>query len=1118
MSRCLILTAIVGSVLGQSAVAVDWPMLGHDGTRNSVSGEEGAPVAWRIEQRRDGQLIRGAKGVRWSAKLGSATFSSPVVSGGLVWIGTNNSRPGVKQNDTEGSALLCFRAEDGKQVYQYVSPRFGTSRIQDSGFAGLGSSPLTEGDRLWIVTNRSEVLCLDIGPLQRGDGAPRELWKLDLVKEFDIFPRIFTMGPARPCSIGPSWKGRIFVTTNNGVDQSYAIVPKPNAPSLVCLDKNTGKVHWKDNSPGGNVLLTQLASPTVAEIGGRVQVVVPQSDGWTRSFDPQTGEKLWEFDVNPKASRYDIRGVGNRNCLMGNAVVYEGRVYVASGNDPERGDGIGRLVCIDPTKRGDVSSELAVDSAGKPLARRRVQAVNEKEGEKAIPNPNSALIWEFVRCGADDFLDVMHRSMGSVAIANGLVIAADFSGIVHCLDAKTGKRHWSHDALAAIWATPLIVGDKVYVADEDGGIAVFQLSADPKHAEPLATTTHSSSICASPVYANGTLYVANRNTLFAVDAASARRFGDEAAHWPQWRGSKRDNRSSDTGLLASWPADGPPLAWRVDGLGDGIASVALANDRIFTCTTYRSGEYAFALDEATGERLWATRVGSAVEENLLMRWLGQRTPTVDGNRLYAFTNAGWLVCLEADTGSVLWRVSYPHEFGARPGNWGFCDRPLVDGERLVCVPGGSSSTLAVLDKRSGKVIWTKLLEHRESAAYGAPLIVETDGLKQYVAFLHRGLVSFAADDGRLLWRYDRIANGIGNSYTPIALADGLLCPNGYGRGVARLKLTRRNSDIVYEEVYFQPETLDPFEDSTVVVDGRLYAFRTGGLLQCFNVADGARLWGPVRRGGSGKAAGTYADGHLYIRWEDGTLGLVQTHASEYVESGRFKLGDPRKSLGSTFPVVAGGRLYVRDNDRLYCYDVTQHPADMPAPKTRFVKLAEPNAPPNADVSTPRGPSAIFVPTPSDVVERMLTAAGVRKDDVVYDLGSGDGRIVIEAARKYGCRAVGLEIDRDLVSLSRERARESKVEKLVTIGEADLFARDFNDASVVAVYLYPQLLKRLLPKFDQLRPGTRIVAHQFEIPDVRPEKTIVVESKETGAKHTIYVWTIPLNKPMTTPKP
>jgi precorrin-6B methylase 2 len=217
-------------------------------------------------------------------------------------------------------------------------------------------------------------------------------------------------------------------------------------------------------------------------------------------------------------------------------------------------------------------------------------------------------------------------------------------------------------------------------------------------------------------------------------------------------------------------------------------------------------------------------------------------------------------------------------------------------------------------------------------------------------------------------------------------------------------------------------------------------------------------------------------------------------------------------------VVAGGRLYVRDNDRLYCYDVTQHPADMPAPKTRFVKLAEPNAPPNADVSTPRGPSAIFVPTPSDVVERMLTAAGVRKDDVVYDLGSGDGRIVIEAARKYGCRAVGLEIDRDLVSLSRERARESKVEKLVTIGEADLFARDFNDASVVAVYLYPQLLKRLLPKFDQLRPGTRIVAHQFEIPDVRPEKTIVVESKETGAKHTIYVWTIPLNKPMTTPKP
>jgi outer membrane protein assembly factor BamB len=255
---------------------------------------------------------------------------------------------------------------DGKQVYEYHSPNLG-SRIHDADWAGLGSSPLIEGDRLWVATNRSEVICLDIGPLIRGDGAPRELWKLDLIKTFDIFPHVPLMGPPRPCSIGPSWNGRIFVTTNNGVGEIRSTVSKPEAPSLVCLNKDTGEVLWNDNSPGANILLTQLASPSLAEIGGQMQVIVPQSDGWLRAFDPLTGEKIWEFDVNPKASIWaDYGPSGDRNSLLGNAVVYEGRVYIASGRDAEKGDGPGRLVCIDPTKRGDVSSEWAVDAKGRP--------------------------------------------------------------------------------------------------------------------------------------------------------------------------------------------------------------------------------------------------------------------------------------------------------------------------------------------------------------------------------------------------------------------------------------------------------------------------------------------------------------------------------------------------------------------------------------------------------------------------------------------------------------------------------------------------------------------------------------------------------------------------------
>lgn len=1110
MNRYLIILIIVGAFFPHYAVGADWPMLGRNGTRNSVSVETNAPIKWCVEQRarQDNRLIRAARGIRWAVPLGTQTHSSPVVSQGLVWIGTNNA--GAKSFDDLHSVLKCFRASDGKLVYEYDSPKLG-SRVHDPGWSGLGSSPLIEGDRLWLATNRSEVFCLDIGPLIRGEGAPREIWRLDLIKRFDISPFVPIMGPPRPCSIGPSWNGRIFVTTNNGVSEDRNSIPKPEAPNLICLDKDTGEVYWTDHSPGENILMTQFASPTVAEISGQVQVIVPQSDGWVRAFHPQTGEKLWEFDVNPKSTVHNQSGRGDRNSLLGNAVVYQDRVYIASGQDAEQGEGPGRLVCIDPTKRGDVSSELAVDAKGKALPRRRKQAFEAKSGEQAIPNPNSALVWEFSNCGKE-FEDEMHRLLSSVVVANNLVIAADAAGLVHCFDAKTGKRYWAHDTLAAIWATPLIVGDKIYISDDDGDMAVFQLGADSKYSVPLATVSHLNSIHSSPVYANGTLYVANNNALFAIDAALANHWSEHAGNWPQWRGPNRDNRSSDGNLLRAWPTEGPPLSWRVDGLGEGIASLSLADGRVFTSTTYGNSEYAIAMDEATGERLWGTKIGTTVEENSLMRWLSQRTPTVDGNRVYTFSNSGWLVCLDAETGSVIWRVSYPHEYGTPRGKWGFCDRPLIDGDRLICTPGGSKATIVALDKQTGKAIWSKLLDNHEAAGYAASLIVDTGGIKQYVVSLDRGTASFAAKDGRFLWRYDRNSDSRANSYTPLSVAEGLLCPNGYGSGIGRLKLINRGEDVLIEELYFKKENLDPFEDSTVLVEDRLYAFAFSSLPLCLDINDGSRRGKMVRGGGSGKAAATYADGRLYARWSDGTLALLRTDTPDYVEVSRFKLPDARPSVGATFPVVTGGRLYVRDNDRLFSYDVSSQEAGKKASPTSIVQLSPP---PDADLKPrPAGervPNAIFVPTPQDVVEGMLATAKLGKDDVVYDLGSGDGRIVIEAAKQYGCRAIGIEVDRDLVELSQQKVREAKVEKLATIKEADLFDTDFSEATVVTAYLYPGLLKRLLPAFERLKPGTRIISHQFAIPDIAPDRTIVIESNETGAKHTVYLWTTPFKK-------
>lgn len=1083
-------------------------MLGHDGTRNSVSLEEGPPLRWCSEQwnERDKRLVRPARGIRWSAPLGTwATFSSPVIASGLLWIGTNANG----EASGRASVLKCFRVLDGKLLYEYSSPPFGDSMVKDSAYGGIGASPLIEDDRLWMVTNRSEVLCLDIGPLIRDEGMPRQLWKLDMIAELDVFHRIMLMGPLRPCSIGPSVDGRIFVTTSNGVDRDRVTIPKPDAPSVVCLDKNSGKVLWKDNSPGANILTTQFSSPTIATIDNQVQVIVPQSDGWLRSFRPESGEILWEFDLNLKTSHFDRQHGGGRNYPLANAVVYEGRVYIGCGREPDAGEGSGRLVCIDPTKRGDISSELAVDTDGKLLPRRRVQAVVADSGERAIANPNSGLVWEFTECGKT-FEDQMHRTMSSVVIHKGLLIALDFSGLAQCFDAKTGVRHWSHDLLAACWCSPLIVGDKVYIGDEDGEIAIFQLGAEPSCAEPLVTMLQEG-VYANPVYANGTLYIASGSKLEAIDANLARQWIAESANWTQWRGPRRDNRSTDTNLLPSWPAEGPPLVWRADGLGDGIASIAIADGRVVTSTTYGLGEYVLALDEATGERLWESRVADSVRENPLMRWLSQRTPTIDGERIFSFTNRGELVCLDTASGVENWKLNYATAFAAKQGKWGFCDRPLVDGNVLVCTPGGAEVTVAALNKQTGEVLWKTLIESREQAGYGASVIVETNGLRQYVVVLEKGIASFAADDGRRLWRYDGVSSATGNTYTPLVVTDGLLCVNGYQGAVARLKLMRRGNEVLAEPIFHQPRPLDPFEDSTVEVDGRLYAFQSGGYPLCIDIRDGSTLWGPVRPALAGKSAATYADGHLFVHSVKGGIALVVADAKEYIEKSRFTLPDPREAVGATFPVVAGGRLYVRDNDRLYCFDVSKRPDSHPPLVPKLVNLPSPRDKSPARSAAGRGPDAVFVPTPQDVVQQMLAIAKLTKDDVLYDLGSGDGRIVIEAAKKYGSRSVGIEIKRDLVDTSVQRSNEANVNDLATFREGDLFTTDFGEATVVIAYLFPALLERLIPKFEQLKPGTRIVTHQFAIPGRFPEETLTIESKETGDRHSIYVWTMPFKK-------
>ncbi len=473
------------------AQGADWPMRGGNQNRNAVVPDAQGPVDWQIA---DGQLP--AKKIRWSGELGFVSCGDPVIADGMVWVGTNNGREGT---EGDASVLMCFRERDGKLLYKYVSPRLPRqSSSTDSGdwpITSLASSPLIERDRLWFCTNRCEVICMDIAPLKSGVGEPRIVWKVDMRRELGVVPAGVMIGShASHCSI-TAYQDLIYVNTTNSA--RYDRIPAPESPSLVCFQKQTGAVRWKDNSPGKNILNCQHGSPLVIELMGRAQVIMGQGDGWVRGFDALTGESLWQFDINPKAAEPGYRHGPKfitRSDLVAMPVFHMNRVYFAVGRHLENCSGQGRVCCIDPSKRGDISSELDDGAGG------------------GRPNPNSGLVWEYLGEGKSEE-ERMNRTLASVVIHKGLVIAVDASGFVHCLDARNGKPFWRHDTFAAIYSSPLIVGGSVYVANQDGKVSIFELAREKRL---IATHSTNDAIESGLVYANSALFVMTRDTLYAI--------------------------------------------------------------------------------------------------------------------------------------------------------------------------------------------------------------------------------------------------------------------------------------------------------------------------------------------------------------------------------------------------------------------------------------------------------------------------------------------------------------------------------------------------------------------------------------------------------------------------
>jgi outer membrane protein assembly factor BamB len=502
----------------------DWNQLGGSPSKNNVAAGPAPPIDWSLGRADDNDRLVPGTGVniKWVVDLEAGSWppgmaSGPAVAAGKVFVGSNNSVGYVPRlpKEKDLSCLLCFREADGKFLWQFASERLPTGRVQDWPLNALASMPYIEADRLWIVSNRDEIVGLDIEGFADGenDGPYRDepnehldeadiVWKIDLRKQFGVSPH--NLARSSITAAGDV----LFVGTSNGVDESHIKIPSPDAPSFLALDKNTGHVLWSFGI-GKRILRGQWSSPALGTLAGKPQVLFGGGDGWLYSFR-QAADKdgqpqpLWKFDcnagwvpaaVNPAnpaapAGRY-------RNHIVGAPVIDDGRVYVAIGEDPEHGDGPGCLWCVDPSRQGDVSAET-----------------------EAGPNPNSAVIWKYEQFDLDgnrriDFEETMHRTIGSPAIQDGLLVIADFSGLLHCLDAKTGRLHWTHDLLAACYSTPLIAGGHVYAGDEDGDLTILKLSAE-KHLE--AEIYMRNSLLGAPIAVDGVLYVLTKTQLSAIAA------------------------------------------------------------------------------------------------------------------------------------------------------------------------------------------------------------------------------------------------------------------------------------------------------------------------------------------------------------------------------------------------------------------------------------------------------------------------------------------------------------------------------------------------------------------------------------------------------------------------
>ena len=387
---------------------------------------------------------------------------------------------------------------------------------------------------------------------------------------------------------------------------------------------------------------------------------------------------------------------------------------------------------------------------------------------------------------------------------------------------------------------------------------------------------------------------------------------NEDPDWPQWQGPDRNGISKETGLAKSWPKAGPPVVWSISNLGEGYGSLAIKGDRIYVQGVHSGQSVVFALNRGDGKTAWTTVLAGRMEQD---RGSGPRgTPTLDGDRVYALAENGELACLRAPDGSKVWRRNILQDFHGNNPHWLLSESPLIHGNHVIVTPGGQNACIVALDKKSGETVWASQ-DLSDDAGYSSCVLGEVGGVQVVVNLTARAGVGVRAADGKLMWRYDKVANRTANIATPVFHDNKVFYTSDYGTGCALLGLTAQDGAVKADEIYFNRD-MQNHHGGVILHDGYLYGY-SSSILTCMEFVTGRVAW---KDRSVGKGALTYADGHLYLLSENNVAGLAEATPESYREMGRFSIADQGWPSWA-HPVVCGGKLFLRNQGMLMCYDV-----------------------------------------------------------------------------------------------------------------------------------------------------------------------------------------------------